>query len=238
MSEDEQEYVPARRTADLVVRTQDDETLVLDTRLDRVHCLDADATRVFEACSGTRTLVEVAGVAGVDASVAAACIDKLAELDLLQSTSGLDRRRFLRRSALVGGSLVALPAIQTVLSPSAFAAGASQPGPCVGVTVQGDATQVKKCTGSTKGKFVVNLNGCTQSGTYYLTFSYLGADGNTHTEDTAPGFLTADATGAATSTQQITGTFINSGNTTVTVNVYADKNHTVLLNTATGIVGC
>lgn len=221
------------------MRTQDDETLVLDTRLDRVHCLPAEVNRVFEACTGDRTMAEVAEAADVDVSVAAGCVDKLADLELLETVGGLDRRRFLRRSALIGGSLVALPAIQTVLSPSAFAAGASQPGPCVGVTVEGDATQVKKCTGSTKGKFVVNLTGCTQAGKYFLTFSYLGADGNIHTEDTAPNFLVADATtGAATSTQQITGTFINSGNTTVTVNVYADKNHTTLLNTASGVVGC
>jgi hypothetical protein len=55
---------------------------------------------------------------------------------------------------------------------------------------------------------------------------------------TSPGFLVVDSSGSATSTQQITGTFINSGNTTVTVNVYQDKDLTVLLNSATGVVGC
>jgi hypothetical protein len=229
MREDEAEFRPARRTADLVVRAQHDETLVLDTRSDRVHCLPAEATRVWEACTGGRTMAEVATAAGLDAALAASSVDQLADLDLLgPPPAGVDRRRFLRRSVLVGGSALALPVIQTVLAPAAFAGCSTNQI----ILTQGGQDS---CTGNAAhAKYTITISGCSPNTDFYPLLSY-NSDVGPAVETVKT--LTTDGSGNA-STQgngNLTNEKIHNGSSTVTLTLYADKNHTIVVGSTTAL---
>lgn len=115
--------VPRQRTKDLVVRHHGDGTLVLDRRTDTAHYLPADVMRVWVACTGKQPLAEVASAAGIDEQVAAGAVDQLIELDLLDVPAGIERRKFLRRSAIVGAGALAVPVIETVAASPAWAQG-------------------------------------------------------------------------------------------------------------------
>ena len=110
--------IPRQRTEDLVVRAHGEETLVLDRRTGTAHCLPAEVTRVWGACTGRNTLAEIASAAEVDEPVAASTVHQLMELDLVEVPSGIDRRKLLRRGALAGAA-VAAPVIQSVVAPPA-----------------------------------------------------------------------------------------------------------------------
>lgn len=228
MHEDEV-FRPLRRTTDLVTRRQHDETLVLDARSDRVHCLPAEVTRVWEACTGRRTLTEVAAAAGLDPAVAASSLDQLAGLDLLEPTAaGVDRRRFLRRSVLVGGAAVAVPLVQTVLAPSAFA------GCSTNQIILSQGGQ-DSCTGNAAhAKYTITVQGCSPNTTYYPLLSYQ-SDVGPATE--VGKTLKTDATGFATSGpgESLTNEKIHNGSTTVTLTLYADKDHTQFVGSTTAL---
>lgn len=115
--------VPRQRSKDLVVRAHGEETLVLDRRNDTVHCLPAEVSRVWGACTGGSSLAEVASAAGTDEQTAAAAIDQLMLLDLLDGPSCCNRRRFLQRSAVIGAGVAAVPAIDSVIASPAWASG-------------------------------------------------------------------------------------------------------------------
>ena len=114
--------IPEQRVKDLVIRAHGEETLVLDRRSGTVHCLPAEVTRVWSACTGSNTLAEIASAAGTDGPTAAAAVDQLILLDLLEGRTGFDRRKFLRRSAVVGAGAAAVPVIESVVASPAFAA--------------------------------------------------------------------------------------------------------------------
>lgn len=116
--------VPGQRTMDLVVRSQGEGTLILDRRTDTAHYLPAEVTRVWGACTGNRTLAEVASAAAIDEQIAASAVDQLIELDLLDVPAGIDRRKFLGRSALVGAGVVV---IESVVAPMPHAAATGPP---------------------------------------------------------------------------------------------------------------
>jgi hypothetical protein len=114
---------PRQRTKGLVVRAHGEETLVLDRhRLETVHCLPADVTRVWNACTGTNTLADIATAAGTDEPTAAAAVDQLIERGLIEIPAGADRRKFLQRTALVGAGVAAAAGIQSIVSSPAWAA--------------------------------------------------------------------------------------------------------------------
>jgi hypothetical protein len=107
--------VPRQRTRGLVVRAHGEETLVLDRRTGTVHCLPAEVTRVWGACTGRGTLAEIASAAGVDETVAASAVSQLMSLGLLADCAGFDRRKLLRRGALVGAGVAV---IHSVVAPA------------------------------------------------------------------------------------------------------------------------
>jgi hypothetical protein len=218
--------VPVRRTADLVVRAQDDETLVLDTRTDTVHCLPTAVVRVWDACTSGRTLRDVITAAEVDEGAAAGAIDQLLALDLLEVPAGIDRRWFLRRSALVGAGAIAAPiVIQSVVAPPAFAAGSH---------VTGTVTQLS-CSGGNSGKinYQVSVTAGIPSSSYFPTITYV--DGSTITD--AADTLSTNASGSGSSTGQST---THLGAVSVTLRLYTDAAHTQLVYTSSPIplAGC
>lgn len=216
---------PAKRTTDLVVREQSGEMLVLDTRNDRVHCLPADVTRVWDACTGDRTLDQLAAATGLDLAVVAGSVEQLVDLDLL-TPNGVDRRHFLRRTALVGGAAISVPLIQTVLAPSAFAAG------CSVNRIQLTAGGQDSCTGNgAHAKYNIKIQGCDPNTRYYATLSYTDGNGVAQVEEVNPPLPRTDASGnlQTTANGYLTNQRLPAGTSTITLRLYSDSAHTVLL---------
>jgi hypothetical protein len=191
--------IPRQRARDLVVRVHGEETLVLDRRTGTVHCLPAEVTRVWGACTGRNTLAEVASAARVNERVAASAVGQLMSVDLLDDGAGFDRRKFLRRGALVGAGLAAAaPVIKSVVAPPAAAAASPS------------ITLSQTCTGTNSRS---------------LTFGLTGFPVNNYNINvTAPPAVGGTAFVSVTNT---TSTFTGSGSfnignsvTTITVGVY------------------
>lgn len=193
--------IPTRRSADLVVRVQGDETLVLDTRTDTAHCLPADLARVWDACVPGRTLAEVAAVAGVDETVAAASIDQLLDAELLETRSGLDRRKFLRRGAMVGGAALTIPLIQTVVGPLAHAAASPPPPTCHAKIDQQTCVQGH----GHKADYILTVSGLSPTTNYNVVVTYKNGSVS---DDFG---ITTNAAGLSTSGPHTTGAAIPQG---------------------------
>jgi hypothetical protein len=154
-----------------------------------------------------RTLPAVAAAAEVDETVALSSIEQLLEADLLETRTGLDRRRFLRRTALIGGSAAALPLIQTVIGPLAQAAASPIPPSCQAIITKiGCDPQAHKET----YQLEVHLN---QPGTYWAVVLY--KNNGSVTDEFA---ITADQNGTSISTH-VSGASVPH-DTFVTVRVY------------------
>ena len=167
---------PQQRTQDLVVRPLGEETLVLDRRTDTAHSLPAQVSRVWVACTGTNSLTEIASVAGIDEAAAASAVDQLMERDLIEVPAGVDRRNFMRRTALVGAGAVTVTGITSVVGPMATAAAS----PDIEVPEQGTAG-APTCTGSAGGPTDTSilfstllLTGFTPGVTYMVVATYTG----------------------------------------------------------------
>ena len=126
----------ARREA-LIVETLPDETLVYDERTDKAHCLNAAAAAVWRRCNGQATVPQIARGLGMDEDVVRATLDQLNKAKLLEAlpVSLIDRRisrRELGRRVAAGAAFVALPAVLTVVAPTAANAASCVPqgGPC------------------------------------------------------------------------------------------------------------
>ena len=195
MAVDAHAQVPVRRTAGLVVRVQGDETLVLDTLTDTAHCLPADVARVWEACTAERSLAQVADAAGVSAEVAEASVEQLLDSSLLDVPKGIDRRKFLRRSVLVGAGAVAVPVIQSVVAPSMAAAAST----LTVTSVSPNSVANGACTG-----VVITGTGFVVGHTYTVTLTNGTNPGGT------AGTVTATSV-TATSTTSLSATFCASG---------------------------
>lgn len=177
--------VPPQRTKDLVVRTRGDGTLILDRRTDTAHYLPAEVTQVWAACTGRRTLAEIASVAAIDELSAASAVDQLIELDLLEAPAGIGRRKFLTRSALVGAGAVTVSAIESVVAPTPAAAITSAFGPCV---------LNWTCGGNGQANWQVRCAPVTRNATFQLTASAVDSNGNLQTStssasNTGSGFI-------------------------------------------------
>jgi hypothetical protein len=219
--------VPQRRFADLVIRVQDDETLVLDTRTDTAHCLPSEVARVWAACDGVRTLAEVAEVAEVDEDVASASVDQLLGNNLFEVRSGLDRRKFLRRGALVGGSALAIPVIQTVVGPVAHAAASPPPPTCHAVISQTD------CDSGHRGVYTLTASGLSATTTYNVVVTYK----NNVVSD--PFNITTDAGGSSTSGPHTTGAAIPNGSSgDVKVQIFTLAGALVCQDTGLSFTAC
>lgn len=128
--------VPAARRENLVTKDVDGELLVYDRERDHLHQLNRVAAAVWRLCDGRRSLETLALMAGamidvpLDERSVRMALTKLDDAALLETPlapeirlAGMDRRRFLKRSAIGAG---ALPVIVSMSAPTAAAA-ASQP---------------------------------------------------------------------------------------------------------------
>ena len=123
------EMRPQARTDGLVVRELPDEVLVYDTESHEAHCLNATAALVWRRCNGSSTVSEIAAsLAGelgeADEEVVWLALEELWKRQLLvgeepvAEESGMSRSTLLRRVG-VGAAVVSLPAIASLVAPSA-----------------------------------------------------------------------------------------------------------------------
>jgi hypothetical protein len=130
---------PARRERGLVVTEVAGELLVYDLERHRAHCLNAPAAVVFRHCDGNRTVQQLAAVLARELGGPAddACVSlALAALDRAELLSergarpaeaaGVSRRELARRLAIL------LPAVTSVLAPTAAQAAATCVSDCTG----------------------------------------------------------------------------------------------------------
>ena len=152
---------PLARQSSLIVKDVDDETLVYDLEIDKAHCLNRTAARVWRSCDGQTTVTEIAAQLSlpdqqpVDESLVWLALDQLEKFKLLDEApakpallAGLTRRQMVAR---LGVAAVALPAIVSIVSPAASAQGSPvtiPPGFCCVSPL--DCEPGKKCIDSPK----------------------------------------------------------------------------------------
>ena len=152
---------PVARTESLIVKEVDGETLVYDLDTDKAHCLNETAARVWKNCDGHTGVSEIAKVlsresnAKVDDELVWLALDQLEKFQLLEEAptkpaflSGMTRRQMVAR---LGIAAVALPAIMSIVSPTAKAQGSGTTPPtgcCAGPPdcISGTCIQNPACT--------------------------------------------------------------------------------------------
>ena len=106
---------PTARTDKLVVEEVDGEVLVFDTERNRAHCLTPAAAAVWRACDGTRTVEDVAGIAGVNLESTWRALRSLDRALLLRER--LPKSKPSRREALVAAAVI--PLVMSISAPAA-----------------------------------------------------------------------------------------------------------------------
>jgi hypothetical protein len=134
------ELRPRRRTAGLVVKELDGETLIYDLNSHRAHRLNLACGTVWHACDGATSLPELAervhAAAGLplDESLVHLALQELEKAGLLQEVGRpapalprISRREATRRLALAGGLSLLVPAVTSIVAPTAAEAGSCLP---------------------------------------------------------------------------------------------------------------
>lgn len=132
---------PLARSEQLVIETLDDELLVYDLRSQRCHALNGVAARIFNHCDGTRSIADLAAIIDAPDRETAQqtvwlALKQLDQRKLLADDPGVpggtDRRQLLRRAALAGSAVLAIPLIRSINAPAAAQAASCLPkfGPC------------------------------------------------------------------------------------------------------------
>ncbi len=156
--------LPEKRTEDVVVVDTKDEVLVYDLKREKAHHLNRAAAIVWRHCDGrTETATAAQAIAkelgtSQDEELVAYALERLDRARLLKgplpevyALAGLTRRELLKRAALLGLAAALIPAIVSLVPPSA----AQAAGTCV---------QNTSCTGQLDGTpcFKTDMaNGCT-----------------------------------------------------------------------------
>ncbi len=136
------------RTSALLVQDVDGETLVYDTRCDRVHCLPELAARIWRACDGTRDASALAEQLTTPEDIALRqvlveeILGHLTQAKLLEGPGSvaLDpaRRRVLRHA---GAAVLASAAVLSIVAPLP-----AQAGTCISTAACSLATHGHCCT--------------------------------------------------------------------------------------------
>lgn len=123
--------LPQARRDGLIVRELPDEVLIYDTEDDKAHCLNATAAAVWRYCDGETSVSEMSFRLArefstpVDEDVVWLALETLGKSGLLEEPvirpSGVSRGDVVKKAALVGAAL-SVPAVFSVLAPTASAA--------------------------------------------------------------------------------------------------------------------
>ena len=111
---------PLVRKRDIFVENLPEEVVLYDKSNNKVHCLNKTAAAIWESCDGTRTVGELAHIAGAklgvppDRKVVMQALAELDKADLLEAGRGMvsnpafaTRRKAVGKIALAGTALVA-----------------------------------------------------------------------------------------------------------------------------------
>jgi hypothetical protein len=122
---------PVARTESLIVKEVDGETLVYDLKTDKAHCLNETAGRVWKKCDGHNNVSQIAEILSreanstVDEDLVWLALDQLQNFKLLEEAPakpvhlfGMTRRQMVAR---LGIAAIAIPAIVSIVSPTAQA---------------------------------------------------------------------------------------------------------------------
>lgn len=153
---------PRARDDRLVVQELADEVLVYDLSRHKAHCLNRTAAFIWRHCDGRTNVTEMAKLLRkevkfpVDEGVVWFALDRLGRAHLLRErvtpptgARRLSRREVMRKSALVGGLSVLVPAVMSILAPTV----AQAVSPCADATCEkGGATPANNCNGCKGGK--------------------------------------------------------------------------------------
>jgi len=116
---------------ELLVSEMDGEGLVYDFRSHKAHCLNATAFAVFRQLDGRRSVADIGLLAGralgqeVGEEAVVAALQQLDEAGLLVRRAApapaidLRRRRALKKMALTAGLSLAVPAVWSIVAPTA-----------------------------------------------------------------------------------------------------------------------
>ena len=134
---------PLARNEGLVIRELPDEVLVYDLERDKAHCLNQTAAFIWKHCDGHTTVSKMTGLlenslkVPIHEDVVWCALSQLKRDHLLENpensivwptgTMQFSRRTLVRRVALAA---VLLPAVTTIIAPTASAAGSCS-GTCV-----------------------------------------------------------------------------------------------------------
>ena len=123
--------LPQARRDGLIVRELPDEVLVYDSEDNKAHCLNQTAAAVWRHCDGETSVSEISYRLArefstpVDEEVVWLALETLGKSGLLEEPvvrpSAVSRRDVVKRAALVGAAL-SVPAVFSVLAPTAGAA--------------------------------------------------------------------------------------------------------------------
>ena len=131
-SETDHEVLP-RRQAGLIVEDIEDETIVYDPKVDRMHCLNLTAAFVFRLCDGAthvdhaaRSLAERVG-GRTDARLVDLALRRLSRARLIEPSRGrpfalVSRREAAKALGLTGALSAFLPVVISVVAPTAASA--------------------------------------------------------------------------------------------------------------------
>lgn len=186
------------RRADVVVRREGAEVLVLDLEAQTAHCLVGNAAALWEALARPSSVEALASSTGLTSAEVRVALGTLVELGLVSPASGLSRRVLVRGAAL--GGAVAAAGVVSIPLPAAARANSST----FTLTKVSCVTGLLDVLLGSPLRFTVNLTGAgrlTPGATYTLTFSYdsavlnpLGIGIITYTQTDSFQF-TADANG-------------------------------------------
>lgn len=107
-----------------------DELVVLDDGKRVAHHLNAEAAMVWRLCDGRTDVVGITARSGLDPGRTAEVLAQLGERGLLADATmpeGATRRAMLRRAAVAGAVVAGVPAITSILVPTAAEAFTSTP---------------------------------------------------------------------------------------------------------------
>ena len=122
--------MPKSRSEQIVVQELSNETLVYDLERHKVHCLNSSAAYVWRRCDGRTAIADVArsleeefGLPA-DARIINLAIDDLRRARLLDDRAtpaahGASRRDTLKRIGIAAGLAVLVPAVTSIVAPTA-----------------------------------------------------------------------------------------------------------------------
>jgi hypothetical protein len=163
-----EKYLPQARKDELLVHELGDETLVYDLERHRAHSLNSSAALVWRHCDGRTTTTEMAALLErelnlpADEQVVLFALKRLQRARLLgeklpppAEATNPSRRELMRRLGMVGGMVVLIPLVQTIVAPQAAEAQSPEcvntPCPngqsdcCPGTNCNGPQNGVKTC---------------------------------------------------------------------------------------------